>query len=191
MNVCVTDALIVVDVQNDFCAGGALEVADADAIVPAINRVARRFTHIFLTRDWHPVNHASFSDHPQFVDGSWPVHCVQHTHGAAFHKDLVFPCEVEIVGKATELDREAYSDFDGTGLDITLRNKGITRIFVCGLATDYCVKATALDGVKHGFEVVVLEDACRGVDNPKGTAADALRAMKDAGVAMARSGDIQ
>lgn len=186
-----TDALIVVDVQNDFCAGGALEVADADTIVPIINRVARRFKHVVLTRDWHPANHVSFSDNPQFVDGSWPAHCVQHSHGASFHNDLAIPDNAEIVSKATQPDREAYSDFDNTGLDLTLREKGVTRIFVCGLATDYCVKATALDGVRCGFNTVLIEDACRGVDNPKGTVDQALRAMREAGVTMAVSGDLR
>lgn len=191
MNVRDTDALIVVDVQNDFCAGGALAVPGADETVPVINRVAHYFQHIVLTRDWHPKDHVSFSDDPQFVDGSWPVHCVQNTSGASFHRDLVYPCNVEIVSKGTDSGREAYSGFDGTGLDKTLRDKGISRIFVCGLATDYCVKATALDGHGAGFETVVIEDACRGVDNPKGTVADALRAMADAGVTIARSGEIE
>jgi nicotinamidase/pyrazinamidase len=191
MNVRDTDAIVVVDVQNDFCTGGALAVEDADAIVPVINRLIDKFKHIVLTRDWHPENHVSFSDSPQFVDGSWPKHCVQDTPGASFHKDLVFPCDVEVVSKGTDPAKEAYSDFDDTGLEKILRGEGVTRIIVCGLATDYCVKATALDGIERGFEVVLVEDACRGVDNPKGTAAAALREMQTAGVTVVRSGDIQ
>src|SRR5690606_20429622 len=119
-------------------------------------------------------------------DGSWPAHCVQHTHGASFHKDLVFPCKVDIVSKGTDATREAYSGFDSTDLAEILRQRAIRRIFVCGLATDYCVKATALDGVKLGFDVVLIDDACRGVDHPAGTVADALRTMRDAGVTLAR-----
>jgi nicotinamidase-related amidase len=116
---------------------------------------------------------------------------VQNTHGASFHKDLVFPCDVEVISKATDPDKEAYSDFENTDLERTLRGQGVTRIFVCGLATDYCVKATALDGIRHGFDVVLVEDACRGVDNPKGTAAAAVRAMADAGVTLVHAGDVQ
>lgn len=191
MKVTNSDALIVVDVQNDFCEGGALAVAGSGAVVPVINRVAHHFKHIVLTRDWHPEDHTSFSEKPEFVDGSWPPHCVQHTPGASFHKDLVFPCKVDIVSKGTDPDREAYSGFDNTGLEQTLRDKGIGRIVVCGLATDYCVKATALAGIEAGFEVVLVEDACRGVDNPHGTVADAVRAMQDAGVVLTRSGEIE
>jgi nicotinamidase/pyrazinamidase len=186
-----SDALVIVDVQNDFCAGGALPVPDADSVVPIINRIAHKFKHIALTRDWHPPNHVSFSDTPQFTDGSWPPHCVQHTPGASFHINLVFPCKVDIASKGTNPAMEAYSGFDGTTLAEDLRRKGITRIAVCGLATDYCVKATALDGLKAGFGVVVVEDACRGVDNPPGAAAVALREMEAAGATLARAGEVQ
>ncbi len=191
MNVRPTDALIVVDMQNDFCPGGALAVEGGDAIIPAINALAKRFNHCVFTRDWHPADHCSFSDDPEFVDGSWPAHCVQDTIGAAFHPDLEVPDNAWVISKATTPEREAYSDFDNTNLAADLRDRGVDRLFVCGVATDYCVKATALDGVREGFPVVVLEDLCRAVDNPKGSGDAAIDEMKLAGVAVAESGALK
>jgi len=185
-----SDALIVVDVQRDFCPGGALAVADGDAVVPVINRLTPLFTRCVFTRDWHPANHCSFSEDPQWRDGSWPSHCVQDTPGAEFHPDLRIPNDALIISKAARSDAEAYSAFDGTGLDAELRGMGVRRVFVCGLATDYCVKATALDAADKAFDVVVIDDACRSVDYPPGSAAQAMDEMQGAGVVVCASGDV-
>lgn len=185
-----TDALIAVDIQVDFCPGGALAVNEGDQVVPIINDLADRFPVCVFSRDWHPPDHCSFSTNPQFVDGSWPVHCVRDTPGAAFHPDLIIPADAIFVSKATEPAIEAYSDFESTGLTAQLKVRGVTRVFVCGLATDFCVKATALDARKIGFDVVLIEDACRAVDNPPGTGASAIVEMDRAGVIRCTSGSI-
>lgn len=190
MQVNQTDALIVVDVQNDFCVGGALAVREGDAAVPVINRISARFSRIFYTRDWHPANHCSFSDAPEFVDKSWPPHCVQDTPGAEFHPDLYMADDAVVISKGADPDREAYSGFDGTDLAEQLRDAGIRRVFVCGLATDYCVRATVLDALSEGFEAVLVEDACRGVDIPAGNAAAAIAEMGKAGAAVVHSREI-
>ena len=182
-----TDALIVVDVQNDFCPGGALAVADGDAIVPLINGLTPRFQIAAFTRDWHPPDHCSFTAEPEFVDGSWPAHCIRDTSGAAFHADLTVPKSAIVVSKATEREPDAYSGFDGSTLAAQLLAWGVRRVFVCGLATDYCVKATALDAHAAGFEVFVLTDACRAVDHPAGTGAAALAEMEKAGITCMKS----
>lgn len=185
-----TDALIVVDVQNDFCPGGALAVAEGDAVVPLINGLVARFRVRVFTRDWHPPDHCSFADDPQFVDGSWPVHCVCDTPGAAFHPGLAVPDDAIVVNKATDREPDSYSGFDGTALADQLRAEGVERVFVLGLATDYCVKATALDAHAAGFDVYVLTDACRAVDNPPGTGAAALAEMERAGVVCINSVEV-
>ena len=190
MTIADTDALIVVDVQQDFCPGGSLAVAEGDQVVAPINQLAPRFSTVVFTRDWHPADHCSFADTPEFVDGSWPPHCVRDTPGAAFHEALSVPDDALIISKATESDKEAYSGFDGTALVDTLRAKGVTRVYVCGLATDYCDKATALDAIKAGFEVFLIEDACRAVDIPPGSATQALDEMQAAGVRLVQSGDL-
>uniref|UniRef100_A0A7V3KPA3 nicotinamidase n=1 Tax=candidate division WOR-3 bacterium TaxID=2052148 RepID=A0A7V3KPA3_UNCW3 len=158
------DALIVVDLQNDFCPGGALAVPEGDKIVPVLNAYIERFSNsksiIVATRDWHPENHISFAEQ----GGIWPKHCVQNTKGAEFHPDLRLPSDSIIVSKATEPDKEAYSGFDGTNLDKLLKGKGVTRLFVGGLATDYCVRATVLDALRLGFCVFLLLDAIKGVN---------------------------
>ncbi len=158
------DALIVVDLQNDFCPGGALAVPEGDKIVPVLNAYIERFSNsksiIVATRDWHPENHISFAEQ----GGIWPKHCVQNTKGAEFHPDLKLPSDSIIVSKATEPDKEAYSGFDGTNLDKLLKGKGVTRLFVGGLATDYCVRATVLDALRLGFCVFLLLDAIKGVN---------------------------
>lgn len=186
-----TDALVAVDVQNDFCPGGALPVAGGPAIVRVINRLVFVFDRVVFTRDWHPQDHCSFGDPPEFRDGSWPEHCVADTPGAAFHGDLHVPVDAPIISKATQSDEEVYSGFAGVELKEELDAMGVTRIFVCGLATDYCVKATALDGVRHGFDVVLIEDACRGVGVEDGSVARALDEMKQAGVTLCNSEDVQ
>ncbi len=158
------DALIVVDPQVDFFPGGALAVAGADGILPAVNRAievfAERCLMVVVTRDWHPVNHCSFASQ----GGPWPPHCVRGTSGAELHPDLVLPPMFTMVHKAAAADRESFSDFEGTGLGEYLRARGVRRIFVSGLALDYCVRATCLDGADAGFQVVLLTDATRAVN---------------------------
>lgn len=185
-----TDALIIGDVQVDFCPGGALPVSGGDRIIPVINRLQPLFAHRYFIRDWHPANHMSFSDHPHFVDRSWPPHCVANTPGAQFHPDLEVPPDATIVSKGTDPEKEAYSAFSGTHLSERLRTRGIRRLFLTGLATDYCVKNTALDARREGFDVMLIEDATRGIDIPHGTIEAALDTMKDAGVVVIQSGDI-
>jgi len=177
-----TDALIVVDVQNDFCPGGSLAVEGGDRVVPEINRLVPLFAHVVFTRDWHPADHVSFSDRPEYGDGSWPPHCVQDTEGAQFHPALKRPDGALIVSKGDDPDAEAYSGFQATSVDLTawLRERGVERVFVAGLATDYCVMATALDARRAGFEVFLLEDAVRGV--APDTSRDALEELRWAGV---------
>jgi nicotinamidase/pyrazinamidase len=163
------DALIIVDVQNDFCPGGSLAVARGDEVVPVLNRVIERFTKagmpIFTTRDWHPERTRHFKDH----GGPWPAHCVQGTKGAEFHPGLKLGDGVVMVSKGMTADEDSYSGFqaiDATGTPLTelLRRNGIERIFVGGLATDYCVKQTVLDGLKARFKVVLLTDSIRAVN---------------------------
>ncbi len=190
MKITSTDALIIIDVQKDFCPGGALAVEDGDAIIPVINKMSPLFKHVIVSRDWHPANHCSFGNPPAFCDGSWPAHCVGGSPGAEFHEDLHIPDDALRVSKATTPEREAYSDFQETGLADDLRHRGVTRAFVCGLATDYCVKSTALDAVAEGFEVIFLEDACKGVDAPPGSVQLALKEMTEAGVIFCSSVDL-
>jgi len=181
------DALIVVDVQQDFCPGGALAVPQGDQVVPAIDRVlGLEGWLIVATRDWHPKDHCSFKPH----GGIWPVHCVAGTTGAMFHPGLDATKVRQIISKATTKESEAYSGFHGTELGALLNGHGIRRVFVCGLATDYCVKATALDARKAGFEVIVLEDAIRGVEVKPGDCARAVEEMKAAGIRFARTTDL-
>jgi nicotinamidase/pyrazinamidase len=180
-NVGKTDALIVVDVQNDFSPGGALPVPRGDEVIPALNDYIKIFkqanARIFATRDWHPADHVSF----KAQGGAWPPHCVQNTEGAKFHSDLKLPSGTVIVSKAMDPLKEAYSGFDGTELADTLRTQGVTRVFVGGLATDYCVKNTVLDARKIGFETVLLLDAVRGINAEPNDAAKAVAEMVESG----------
>src|SRR5688500_17161306 len=146
-----TDALNVTDVQNDFCPGGKLAVPDGDAVVPVLNALMPRFRVVIATQDFHPAGHASFVEQ----GGPWPEHCVQGTAGADLHPDLDAAGIGEVVRKGTDMTTDAYSGFLGTDLADRLRRHGVTRVFVGGLATDYCVKNTALDAVREGFETVV------------------------------------
>jgi nicotinamidase/pyrazinamidase len=180
------DALIVVDVQNDFCPGGALGVHNGDEIIPVLNRYIEKFRAaelpVIVTRDWHPEK----TTHFKAYGGVWPVHCVQQSRGAAFHPDLKLPPESILVSKGMAADEDSYSAFHaktdaGVALAELLRQLGVTRLFVGGLATDYCVKFTALDGVKQGFTVVVLGDAVRGVNLQPGDSEKALAAVHNAG----------
>jgi nicotinamidase/pyrazinamidase len=181
VNVSKTDALIVVDVQNDFSSGGALPVPDGDQVVPVLNDYIRIFkkanSKIFATRDWHPTNHISFETR----GGPWPPHCVQNTEGAKFHPDLKLPTDTIIVSKAMNPQKEAYSGFDGTELADTLKKQGISRVFVGGLATDYCVKNTVLDSRKLGFDTVLLLDASRGINAKPDDVANAIHKMVNSG----------
>lgn len=175
-------ALIVVDVQNDFCPGGALGVAGGDEIIPVINGLVDSFDVVVYTRDWHPQNHVSFAGEPRYVDKSWPAHCVAGTKGAEFHPDLVMRTDGIIVDKGTDPEVEAYSGFQGTGLEEKLNERQVDTVYITGLATDYCVKATALDALKAGLRTYVVVNACRGVDNPPGTVKEALDELREAGV---------
>jgi nicotinamidase/pyrazinamidase len=176
------EVLIVIDVQNDFCPGGALAVPRGDEIVPIVNRLAARFRHVVLTQDWHPRGHFSFaSSHRgkkpfETIAASygaqvlWPDHCVQGTQGAAFHSALDIPHAALVLRKGMESTIDSYSAFyendrkTPTGLVGYLRERGLTRVFVAGLAFDFCVRYSAEDAKREGFAVFVVEDACRGID---------------------------
>ena len=193
------DVLLIVDVQNDFCPGGALAVPEGDSVVPVINRIAPGFGHIVLTQDWHPPGHQSFaSSHPgrqpfetiEVAYGPqtlWPDHCVQGTPGADFHADLETARAEMIIRKGYRAEIDSYSAFfendhrTATGLRGYLRDRGLGRAFLCGLATDYCVAYSAVDATKGDLELVVIEDACRGIDL-EGSLAAAREAMVQAGV---------
>ena len=179
------DALIVVDVQNDFLPGGALAVPGGDQVIEPLNRYllqfARRHLPVFATRDWHPPGHCSFREQ----GGPWPVHCVAGTYGAGCPPQLHLPAGVHVISKAVRLESDAYSGFEGTDLAQQLRHLGCTRVFVAGLATDYCVRATVLDGRAAGFEVVVLTDAIRAVEARPGDGERALTDMKAGGAQLA------
>ena len=202
------DVLLVVDVQNDFCPGGALPVQNGHEVVPVVNGLAAMFRHMVLTQDWHPADHASFaSAHPgqqpydqiEMAYGPqvlWPDHCVQGTPGAAFHPSLaVSGCEL-ILRKGHDARIDSYSAFfendrrTPTGLAGYLRERTLSRVFLAGLATDFCVHYSALDATAHGFETFVLEDGCRGIDLD-GSLAQAWRNMAEAGVVRVRSGDLE
>ena len=174
-------ALILVDIQNDFCPGGALGVADGDKIITPANTLIKSFTEkgepVFFTRDWHPADHASFSEN----GGTWPPHCVADTEGARFHKDLIIPENALIISKAIETTLEAYSGFEGTALTTHLRSLDIDSLVVMGLATDYCVKATVMDALKEGFAVTVVSDGVMAVNVSDGDGEKALLEMSKAG----------
>jgi nicotinamidase/pyrazinamidase len=174
------DALIVVDVQPDFCPGGALPIAHGDEVVPVLNQAIEAATRagvpVFASRDWHPLGHPSFAAQ----GGPWPVHCVQDTPGAAFHPDLRLPADVRVVTKGTRFDKDQYSAFDETGLAAELRREGVRRVWIGGLAEDVCVRATALDAAKEGLEVHVLAAGTRPV-TPEG-GAKARNDLRAAGV---------
>ena len=186
----IDDILIVVDVQNDFCPGGALEVKNGDEIIQGINNIQKLFSNIVFSRDWHPADHFSFSKIPEFIDNSWPSHCVENTKGAMFHPDLKISKNAIIINKGTNSDKEAYSAFDATDLTEQLKEMKIGRVFVCGLALDYCVKFTALDSLNNGFETILIENLTRGVDVPIGTAEEALNEIKNKGIKTVLDSDL-
>jgi nicotinamidase/pyrazinamidase len=201
-------ALLLIDIQNDFCPGGSLAVADGDAVVPVVNSISSRFRRVVATKDWHPEDHVSFaSRHKGYepfdtidVNGIdqrlWPDHCVRATRGAQFHPDLdTRPIDL-IVHKGTSTSLDSYSAlFENdhttpTGLEGYLHTLGITSLYVAGLATDVCVLFSVLDARRLGFSVTVIEDASRGVDQPEGSVLAALKEMEEKGVSICRSDDL-
>lgn len=173
-------ALIVVDVQNDFCPGGSLAVPEGDKVISPLNRLIEEFLSkgetVIKSRDWHPAQTKHFAAY----GGTWPVHCVQNTKGAEFHKDLIDDERIIVVSKGLG-DKDCYSAFDETNLSEQLCERGIEELWVGGLATDYCVKNTVLDGLKKGFKVKAIKDAMRAVDLKEGDGKRAIEEMKEAG----------
>ena len=204
INIKKRDALIIIDMQYDFIPGGALPVNGGDKIIDYINQIGAFFKDkhnvVVLTQDWHPQNHLSFaSNHPRKEPGDeysergigpilWPDHCVQNTKGAAFHEDLDTSLARAIIRKGTNPKVDSYSAFkdnlkeEETGLKGYLKNLGIERIFICGLALDYCVYYTAIDGIDFGFDVNLIIDATKGIDDPEGSISNALEDMEKKGV---------
>lgn len=199
--------LLVVDVQNDFCTGGSLAVAGGEDVVPVINALAKRFSHVVQTQDWHPPGHSSFaSSHPggkpfelvRMPYGRqvlWPDHCVQGTRGAEFHADLDLPQAQTVIRKGYRREVDSYSGFleadrrTPTGLTGYLRERGIQRVVIAGLATDFCVNWTAQDAARAGFDTCVVEDACRAIDL-EGSLARAWAEMAGRDVARVRAADL-
>ena len=199
------NALILVDIQNDFLPGGALPVADGDRIVPIVNRLLPAFEMVVATKDWHPANHGSFAaNHPGKKPGDtielnglpqtlWPVHCVQNTPGAAFAPGFDTLRVRQVFRKGTDAGIDSYSGFfdnghrKATGLGEFLKARQVEEVFIAGLATDYCVKFTALDAISLGFKTRLVEHACRGVNLKPGDATRAIEELKQAGVVIVRS----
>ncbi len=175
------DALIVVDVQNDFCQGGALAVPDGDAVIDPVNHLAENAEFVVATRDWHPPNHHSFAEQ----GGPWPVHCVRDTPGAQLHSRIDRSLIEAVVDAGREPEHEGYSGFEHTELEHLLRAREVDRVHVVGLALDYCVKATALDAKQAGFDVIVHLDATRPVEVHPGDGELAVRELREAGVTVA------
>jgi nicotinamidase/pyrazinamidase len=175
------DALLIVDVQNDFCPGGTLAVNEGNEVVPVLNKwiedAGAAGVPVYASRDWHPANHISFKQR----GGPWPPHCIQNTFGAAFHPDLKLPPDVEVVSKAETPDVDSYSAFGGTDLADRLREASIKRVWIGGLAQDYCVRASALDAIKEGFEVHLIVDATRAVNVTPDDGRRAIEEVKRAG----------
>jgi nicotinamidase/pyrazinamidase len=202
-----TDALLIIDMQNDFCPGGALAISGADQIVPIINTLAAKFSHVLLTQDWHPLAHISFASAHSGVQpytaipapyGSqelWPDHCVQGTFGADFPATLVVPHAELILRKGFRAQIDSYSAFlendhtTSTGLAAYLRERGLKRLFLCGVAYDFCVRHSAINGTALDFECLVIEDATRAVDLP-GSVLAADQAFAEAGIRRIQSSDV-
>jgi nicotinamidase/pyrazinamidase len=176
-----SDGLLIVDVQNDFCPGGTLAVTEGDRVVPILNEwieaAVAAGASVFASRDWHPPNHISFRDR----GGPWPPHCIQGTRGAQFHPDLKLPDNVQVISKADSADADSYSAFGNTNLTDRLRKAGVRRVWIGGLAQDYCVRETALDALKAGFEVHVIVDATRAVNVKPDDGRRALEDIRQAG----------
>lgn len=180
-----SDALLVIDMQYDFLPGGSLGVPEGDQVLAPVNEAMARFAAlglpVYASRDWHPENHCSFAER----GGPWPAHCVAETRGAAFSDELALPADTVIISKADSADADAYSAFNGTALAEHLRQHGVSRVFVCGLATDYCVLNTALDARTEGFETVILPEAMRAVNVQPQDGERAIARMREAGVTAA------
>jgi nicotinamidase/pyrazinamidase len=207
MEITTRDALIVVDVQNDFCAGGPLAVPEGDAVIPVIHRIAPRFEHIVLTQDWHPQGHCSFAsswpgkkplevvEHAGGEQRLWPDHCAQGTRGAELHPTLALPQAELILRKGFRREIDSYSAFfendhtTPTGLAGYCQERGLERMFFAGLAYDFCVGFSALDARRCGFEAVVIRDACRGIDVEESVARMDAE-LERAGVWVRRSSDL-
>jgi nicotinamidase/pyrazinamidase len=188
-------ALLIVDVQNDFCPGGTLAVPRGDAVVPVLNKYIRAFQElgcpIYASRDWHPTD----TRHFKRFGGLWPSHCLQNTRGAAFHPGLKLPEDVVVISKGMDPDAESYSAFlgfddQGTAFSSVLERHGVKAVFIGGLATDYCVKASCLDAVRHGYKAYLLKDAVQGVNINPDDSAKAVDAMVGAGVGFVTLGDL-
>ncbi len=202
-------ALIAVDLQNDFMPGGALAVPQGNAVIPVANAVMPRFPLVVATQDWHPPNHGSFAkQHPGKKPGDvidlaglrqelWPVHCVQGTEGAAFHRDVAIGSIARVFHKGTDPTIDSYSAFfdnahrRSTGLGEFLKDRGVGEVYLLGLATDFCVKFSVLDALKLGLKTFVIEDACRGIDLKPGEAQEALAQMEKAGAVVLKSGQVK
>ena len=202
-------ALCIIDVQNDFCPGGSLEVPKGDEVVPVINSISSLFTEVVATKDWHPEGHISFaSSHPgknpmdTIEKGGepeilWPDHCVKGTEGAEFYPDLVVNPITLILHKGFRKDLDSYSAiFENdhttpTGLEFYLKGLNIDELFLCGLAADVCVYFSVLDALKQGFKVNLIEDAVRGVDQPAGSLGEAMDRMRKEGARFLQSGDVE
>ncbi|MBX2823988.1 MAG: bifunctional nicotinamidase/pyrazinamidase [Gammaproteobacteria bacterium] len=196
-----TDVLLIIDVQNDFCPGGALAVNDGDAVVPAINALIPNFEHIVITQDWHPAGHSSFAsshdnadpfsmiDMPYGPQTLWPDHCIQGSHGAEMHKDLDTTRAEMVIRKGYRSSIDSYSAFfendhqTATGLGGYLQERGLTHVYCVGLATDFCVRYSAEDAIKSGLKASVITSACRGIDMD-GSLDAGLASMRDSGVAL-------
>ncbi len=198
------NALIVVDMQNDFLPGGALAVKEGDVIVPLVNKLMEQFNLVVATQDWHPADHGSFAANHHKTPGEiielsglaqilWPVHCVQRTSGADFAPGLHINKFQQVFQKGTDPNYDSYSGFydnghrKSTGLGDYLKTQGVTQVFVCGLATDYCVKFTALDAVAMGFRTTLIADAARGVNLQPGDVDHAIAEMRNAGIQIIES----
>jgi nicotinamidase/pyrazinamidase len=202
------DALLVVDIQNDFLPGGALAVPEGDQVIPIVNRLVECFALVLATQDWHPPNHGSFAAnhsnrHPgELIDLNgimqvlWPVHCVQGSYGAAFSSQFRTERLSEVFRKGIDPGIDSYSGFfdngrkRSTGLAEYLRGRSIDELYICGLATDYCVKFSALDSIGCGIRTRVIEDACRGVNLEQGDSAAAIAEIRKAGASIVESADI-
>lgn len=202
------NALIVVDVQNDFCPGGALAVPEGDSVVPIINKISGKFYRTVATQDWHPRDHISFASNHEGLEENqiieiegekqtlWPDHCVQGTEGADFHPDLNTENFNLIIRKGTDPKLDSYSAFlendkkTPTGLKGYLRNLSIEKVFVCGLALDYCVFYTCLDSIESGFETYLIRDASRGIDSPEGRIEKVQNTMEEKGIKIIETSNI-
>lgn len=201
-------AFLVIDIQNDFCPGGALAVKDGDKIVPVVNRIMGKFNVVVATQDWHPRTQVSFASNHKgknaydeisvngIMQTLWPDHCIGGTHGADFHKDLITDRINLIIRKGTDPKIDSYSAFlendkkTETGLHGYLKVLNVSEVYICGLATDYCVYYTAMDSIKYSFHTFIILDACKGIDIPEGSINKSINNMKDNGITIKNSNEL-